>query len=167
MYEVRCTLLQFGATEARSGQFHRPNGRTVLLISVHWCLLVVKSEGLSSVDNATLAPTVTASKSCRAPFWFYETHLPAIQANTETSARLSCADADEGRPRDPRTPPATRPKTAAPQRSRETLRSSYPSLIFEIRNYILAPLAQFAEQLTLNQSVAKVSARALADKLPI
>ena len=104
-------------------------------ISVHsWLILW----SFNSVDNATPAPTVTALKSCRAHSRFYETHLPAIQANTETAARLSCADADKGRPRDPRTPPATRPKTSAPKRRRETLRSSYSGLIFGLRGHVRA-----------------------------
>src|SRR5437016_14634574 len=89
----------------------------------------LRCRSLGSVDNAKLAPTVTALKSCQAPSRFYETHLPAIQANAETSARLSCADADQGRSRDTRTSAATRSKTAAPKRRRETLRSSHPSLI--------------------------------------
>jgi hypothetical protein len=115
---------------------HRSNRNALLarvrrwfsFISVYSCPFVVNFVEFNSVDNATPAPSVTAPKSCRAQSRFYETHLPAIQANAETAARLSCADADKGRPRNPRTPPATRPKTSAPKRRRETLRSSYPGL---------------------------------------
>jgi hypothetical protein len=81
-----------------------------------------------------LTPTVTALKSHRDLARFYETHLPAIQANTQTSARFPCSDAYQRRSRDTCTPPATRPQTIAAKRRRETLRSSHPGLIFEIRN---------------------------------
>ncbi len=119
---------------------------SLVCIRVHsWLILW----SFNSVDNTTPAPTVTAPKSCRAHSRFYETHLPAIQANTETAARLSCADADEGRPRDPRTTPATRPKTSAPKRRRETLRSSYSGLIIRDSKSYLATLTE----LTVNRGM--------------
>src|SRR5436309_11757424 len=124
-----------------------------------------------AIDNALLTPTVTALKSRRDLFRFYETHLSAVQANAEASARLSRPHANQGRARHPRTAPTAGPQTPASERRREALRSAHASLIFEIRKFESgncfgfrysdfgfnsAPLAQLAEQLTLNYACYEV-----------
>jgi hypothetical protein len=122
---------------------------------------------LSSVDNAQLTPSVTALKSARGIPRCHETDLPAIQTDAQTPARFSRPYANQRRPCNAGAPKATRTQTTAPERRRATLRPSHASLIFEIRNstvvsifdirissLILAPLAQLAEQVTLNHWVA-------------
>jgi len=64
---------------------------------------------LGAVDNVALDLTLAALKSCRVCIRFYETHLPTIQANTQTSAWFSCPHENERGARDSGTPPPTRP----------------------------------------------------------
>ena len=78
-----------------------------------------------SVDNVALDLTLAALKSRRVCFRFYETHLPAIQANTQTSAWVPCPHEDKRGPRDPGTPASTRPQTLAPKGRRNALRAPY------------------------------------------
>src|SRR5947207_4507427 len=61
-------------------------------------------------------------------FRFYETDLPAIEANPETPARFSCPHEDKRRPGDTCPPAATRSQTFAPKRRRKALRPPYASL---------------------------------------
>jgi hypothetical protein len=74
-----------------------------------------------------LIPSVTAFQPTGASR-FYETDLPALQANTQTSAWFSCPDENQSRARDPCPPAPTRPQALAPERRRETLRAPYASV---------------------------------------
>src|SRR5262245_64497473 len=91
------------------------------------------------VDNVALDLTVAALKSRRICFRFYETHLPAIQANTQTAAWFSCPHEDERGPRDPGTPPTTRTQTLAPKTRRNALRAAYAgvTLLFSADPFFL------------------------------
>ena len=82
-------------------------------------------DALGGVDNITLDFTLAALKSRRICFRFYETHLPAIQANTQTSARFSCPHENERGPRNPGTPASTWPQTLAPKARRNALPAPY------------------------------------------
>jgi len=64
---------------------------------------------LGGVDNVALDFTLAALKSRRVCFRLYETHLPAIQANTQTSAWFSCPHENKRGPCNPGTSPSTRP----------------------------------------------------------
>src|SRR5262249_38137310 len=70
------------------------------------------------------------SNRAGAIFRFYETHLSAIQANTQTSARFPRPDAYQRRSRDPCAPAPARPETLAAERRRATIRPAYAGLIF-------------------------------------
>jgi len=48
------------------------------------------------IDNAAPIPTVTALKRAEIISRFYETDLPAIEANAQTPAWISCAYEDKG-----------------------------------------------------------------------
>ena len=78
-----------------------------------------------NVDNVALDLSLAALKSRRVCFRSYETHLPAIQANTQTSAWVPCPHENKRGPRDPGTPSSTRPQTLAPKGRRAALRASY------------------------------------------
>ena len=78
-----------------------------------------------SVDNVALDLSLAALKLRRICFRSYETHLPAIQANTQTSAWVPCPHEDKSGPRDPGTPSSTRPQTLASKGRRAALRASY------------------------------------------
>jgi hypothetical protein len=122
-----------------------------------------------SIDKLARAHSVTALRLGKSHFAIYETHLSAIQADAETTARLSCADAHQRRSGDSCAPASTRPQTAAPERRREALRPPHAGLIFEIRhsNFIPAPLAQLAEQVTLNHDRSEVELSGLPNTLPV
>jgi hypothetical protein len=101
----------------------------VLAIKLAWhaaSALII--DALGGVDNVALDFTLAALKSRRICFWFYETHLPAIQANAQTSAWFSCPDENKRGPRNAGTPQATRPQTLAPKGRREALRAPYTGL---------------------------------------
>ena len=122
-----------------------------------------------SIDKLARAHSVTALRLGKSHFAIYETHLSAIQADAETTARLSCADAHQRRSGDSCAPASTRPQTAAPERRREALRPPHAGLIFEIRhsNFIRAPLAQLAEQVTLNHDRSGVELSGLPNTPPV
>jgi hypothetical protein len=82
-------------------------------------------DALGGVDNVALDLTLAALKSRRVCFSVYETHLSAIQANTQTSAWFSCPHENERGPRNLGTPPSTRPETFAPKRGGKALRAPY------------------------------------------
>ena len=82
------------------------------------------------VDNVALDLTLAALKSRRVCFRFYETHLSALQANTQTSAWFSCPYENERGPSNAGTPPSTRPQTFAPQGRRKALRAPYAGVTF-------------------------------------
>src|SRR6266487_1395952 len=88
-------------------------------------MLALTIDALGAVDNVALDLTLAALKSRRVGFRFYETHLPAIQANTQTPAWFSCPHEDERGTRDPGTPPPTRPQTLASKARRKALRAPY------------------------------------------
>jgi hypothetical protein len=86
---------------------------------------VLTIDALGDVDNVALDLTLAALKSRRIYFRFYETHLPAIQANTQTSAWFSCPHESERGPRNPGTPAPTWPQTLAPKARRNALPAPY------------------------------------------
>jgi len=77
------------------------------------------------VDNVALDFTLAALKSRRVCFRFYETHLSAIQANTQTSAWFSCPHENKRGPCNPGTPASTRPQTFTSEGRRKALRAPY------------------------------------------
>jgi hypothetical protein len=98
------------------------------------------------VDNVALDFTLAALKSRRVCFRFYETHLSAIQANTQTSAWFPCSHENKRGPGNPGTPPSTRPQTFASEGRRKALRAPYTGITFFSRqsNRCLSP--QLREQ---------------------
>ena len=93
------------------------------------------------VDNVALDFTLAALKSHRVCFRFYETHLSAIQANTQTSAWFSRPHENKRGPRNPGTPTSTRPQTFASEGRRKTLRAPYTGVTFFPANPIVVCLS--------------------------
>jgi hypothetical protein len=91
---------------------------------------VITIDVLGSVDNVALNLTLAALKSRRVCFRAYETHLSAIQANTQTSAWFSRPHENERGSCNPGTPPSARPQTFASEGRRKTLRAPYAGVTF-------------------------------------
>jgi len=85
-------------------------------------------DALGGVDNIALDLTVAALKSRRVCFRFYETHLPAIQANAQTPAWISRPHENKRRTRNSGTPPSTRPQAFVTEGRRQALRPPYAGI---------------------------------------
>jgi len=90
----------------------------------------VTIDALGGVDNVALDFTLAALKSRRVGFRFYETHISAIQANTQASAWFSCSHENKRGTGNLGTPPSAGPQTVASEGRRNTLRAPHAGVAF-------------------------------------